>query len=165
MATKLRYIEHPAFSHHTPAQWCAVVEQALAIRAAYVGPRTNIFVHIDTALAAFTSDREPALALSCLTPRQRAYYRTAPVALVLASELQARAAQANGKHGEDQAANRPSPVAEKPARNAGSGVTRAIYQWTLDNPSATKADALQAFPSANPSTVSVQFGAARRARQ
>jgi hypothetical protein len=119
----------------------------------------------EEALAAFTGDREPALALSCLTPRQRAYYRTAPVALVLASELQARAAQANGKHGEDQAAKRPTPVAEKPARNAGSGVTRAIYQWTLDNPSATKADALQAFPSANPSTVSVQFGAARRARQ
>jgi hypothetical protein len=51
MATKLRYIEHPAFASHTPDQWCAVVEQALAIRDAYVGPRTNIFVHIDTALA------------------------------------------------------------------------------------------------------------------
>jgi hypothetical protein len=51
MAAKLRYIEHPAFSRHTPAQWCAVVEQALAIRAAYTGPRTNIFAHIDTALA------------------------------------------------------------------------------------------------------------------
>lgn len=113
----------------------------------------------------FEKDRAPWLAVSALTPRQRAFYRTAPVTVVPLADLQARMATVNGRHepGEPKAA---TPVAEtKPTRPVGSGVTRQIYQWTLDNPSATKADALRAFPSANPSTVGVQFGAARRSVQ
>ncbi len=50
-ALKLKYIEHPAFAQHTPPQWVAIIEAAQALRAAYTGPRTNIFAHIDSAIA------------------------------------------------------------------------------------------------------------------
>lgn len=56
----------------------------------------------------------------------------------------------------------PKPKAD-PAAPKRPGVTKAIYQWVLDNPQATKKDAQAAFPDANPSTVGVQFGAARKA--
>lgn len=50
----------------------------------------------------------------------------------------------------------------KPAK--GEGVTARIYQWCIDHPAASKKDAVAAFPTANPTTVGVQFGKARQAR-
>jgi hypothetical protein len=117
------------------------------------------------AMAAFTGDRGPLLAASACTPRQRAYYAAAPVALLPADQLLARREALHGRdeRGEAQPA---APVAERgPKPPRPPGVTQQVYQWTLDNPTATKADALAAFPHANPGTVGVQFGAARRSAQ
>lgn len=120
---------------------------------------------------------EQAVANRCgitchLPPRQRAHYAapTCPVTVLPAAELDARLA-VNAAHGNTgrtaaPAADGPTPAgdrAEPRAPRQGGGVTRQVYQWVLDNPQATRADALAAFPSANPSTVGVQFGAARRA--
>ena len=62
----------------------------------------------------------------------------------------------------------PVAPAVKPARKApsvrptGSGTCARIHEWVLANPQATRQDAVAQFPDANPSTVGVQFGHARR---
>lgn len=63
------------------------------------------------------------------------------------------------------------PVVEKivvaksvaPKGPRGNGLCQHIRGWVLANPTATKADTLKQFPTANPSTVAVQFGHARKA--
>lgn len=56
-----------------------------------------------------------------------------------------------------------APTARKPHDpTAPLPVTKQVFEWTRNNPSATREQALAAFPTVNPSTVKVQFGAARR---
>lgn len=63
-------------------------------------------------------------------------------------------------HGPRQPGDEGTPVVRAP-RGSG-GVTTRVREWVLSHPQATKADALAAFPEVNPSTVGVQFGAAKK---
>ncbi len=105
----------------------------------------------------FTHDRKAAMA-NC-NAKQREFYLTAPVTVVPLAELQERLAK-NASPRTTPVAATADPAEPKPAK--APGVTAQIRQWALDNPQASRADALAAFPDANPSTVSVQFGAARK---
>ena len=112
----------------------------------------------------FNGNRSSALVH--LSRAARDFYTTAPVTVITAEELDARL-HAITKPGDRESAGLAPVVAAQADRDATvrkNGITRQIYQWALDNPQAAKADALLAFPSANPSTVSVQFSAARRSQ-
>jgi hypothetical protein len=129
------------------------------------------------AMAEFNDDRVPVLTNSVGSKRLLAFLAKAPLLLITQAEHDARMAKCNGRHGSGaeghpapRAAGTPtpakpgSPVAgDTPAQPRPPGVTRQVYDWCLANPQATKADARAAFPSANPTTVGVQFGLARRA--
>jgi hypothetical protein len=124
--------------------------------------RFHARIQAESRAGVLAANRSPALVH--LNRKQHDFYTTAPVTVIPAEDLDARARDITrpGDRAVVAAARMPAP-ADKEATVRKDGITRQIYNWTIANPSATKADALAAWPSANPSTVSVQFSAARRA--
>lgn len=112
----------------------------------------------------FRNHAELVLANSSVTPMYAKLAPTLPVTVVPASELDERLVKYRTT-GDRGGAKIPTvqPCDKAAAAPKAPGVTRQIYEWVLDHPTATKADVQAAFPGANPSTVSVQFGAARKA--
>lgn len=110
----------------------------------------------------FLNHSELVIANSVLTCEFAKLVAVLPVTVVPASELDARLAKRDGTGDRGEAKPAAKPADKAPAAPKAPGVTRQIFDWVLAHPEATKADVVAAFPNANPSTVSVQFGAARK---
>jgi hypothetical protein len=99
-------------------------------------------------VASYTLD--PRVAAVIETQNERVRNRVATGEPATAPVKRVRAVPADGYEGVPRDVLRPVPI------------TKIIRDWTHANPNATKADALAHFPSCNASTVSVQFGKARK---